>query len=456
MRFFRIVNGLILSALIFFNTASAATQNDDTCPKLVDEAVALTSKVCQQVGRNQVCYGNLDLTAQPRSDAVRLRFEKPGDIAPLKDIASLTLSPMDTRRQIWGVSLMKVQANLPDTLPGQNVTVVLFGDVELRPAIPAELAGKVRAGAAINLRAGASKTEAVIGSLAGGTAITLNGRSTAGDWLRVKLTDGKIGWVSKALVGLEGDAATLDVVDNTASGTLQAFYLRTGVGDATCKKAPSSGIVIQTPQGAGEIALRINQADIRLGSTAYMEASEESGLQVFTLDGHAKVRAKGSTQTVMTGNRTTVALDANLAAAQAPTTPTAYTAQEVAGVAAPLEIIAPDHLNILFFSECATGNGPMFAGQHIALAQGNGCWNTREEAQAALDGHTSSVWIDGVQIPNTTHPVEASTCAGAGVERYTAGIQAGWTAVAGTHTFRVTWNGPIMNYEFVCTATVFE
>src|SRR5690606_24390666 len=31
----------------------------------------------------------------------------------------------------WGVSLLKAQANLPDTLPGQNVTFLLYGGAAL-------------------------------------------------------------------------------------------------------------------------------------------------------------------------------------------------------------------------------------------------------------------------------------------------------------------------------------
>jgi len=31
----------------------------------------------------------------------------------------------------WGIALLRVQANLPDTAPGQNVTVLMFGDAEI-------------------------------------------------------------------------------------------------------------------------------------------------------------------------------------------------------------------------------------------------------------------------------------------------------------------------------------
>ena len=31
----------------------------------------------------------------------------------------------------WGIAIMGLQANLPDNLPGQNATIVLFGDVEI-------------------------------------------------------------------------------------------------------------------------------------------------------------------------------------------------------------------------------------------------------------------------------------------------------------------------------------
>ncbi|MFN8374478.1 MAG: hypothetical protein U0694_16570 [Anaerolineae bacterium] len=85
----------------------------------------------RDLGRNEACYGNLLLSATPREDAAAFSFEQAGDRVPVADIQSLQLSAMSLTDET-GVALMALQAKLvPDTLPGQNVTVLLFGDVQV-------------------------------------------------------------------------------------------------------------------------------------------------------------------------------------------------------------------------------------------------------------------------------------------------------------------------------------
>ena len=39
--------------------------------------------------------------------------------------------PLNRQTGTWGLSLLKLQANLPDTNPGQNVTFLVFGDTSV-------------------------------------------------------------------------------------------------------------------------------------------------------------------------------------------------------------------------------------------------------------------------------------------------------------------------------------
>ncbi len=103
----------------------------DTCPDIVKTALAAASQACANTGRNQACYGNVSLTASPQPGVQNFAFSKTGDIVDVSSIQSLVLSPMDESAGKWGVALMKLQANLPDTLPGENVTFLLFGDAEI-------------------------------------------------------------------------------------------------------------------------------------------------------------------------------------------------------------------------------------------------------------------------------------------------------------------------------------
>lgn len=128
---------LILSwvGIVFLFTSSIGAQTDGSCPTIVATALAAANDYCTETGRNQVCYGNISISAVPQDGAENLMFEQAGDIANVSDILSLILSPMDEENGRWGVALMRLQANLPDTLPGQNVTFLLFGDVQLTTAV---------------------------------------------------------------------------------------------------------------------------------------------------------------------------------------------------------------------------------------------------------------------------------------------------------------------------------
>lgn len=121
--------GLLWCGLI----ASAQTIN--TCPEIVEFALGTVEENCQSTGRNQACYGNISLEIEPRSGVESLQFEQIGDVVDVADVQSIRLSPMDEENGAWGVVLMRLQANLPDTLPGQNVTFLLFGDVSLMNAV---------------------------------------------------------------------------------------------------------------------------------------------------------------------------------------------------------------------------------------------------------------------------------------------------------------------------------
>ncbi len=101
------------------------------CPAIVETALSAVDQFCQEIGRNQACYGNIAIDAQAKPAAQDFRFESIGDVANVADLQSLRLSPLDEANGRWGVAVMRLQANIPDTLPGQNVTFLMFGDVEI-------------------------------------------------------------------------------------------------------------------------------------------------------------------------------------------------------------------------------------------------------------------------------------------------------------------------------------
>ncbi|GAB5491582.1 MAG: hypothetical protein Phog2KO_17970 [Phototrophicaceae bacterium] len=218
MRFIQKIGFVLVTILSIVGLVGA----QDECPASVDEAILALNDICLSVGRNQACYGNGDIVAVPQPDAM-IDFGVPGDTALVDDIQSMTLSPFEVGIEEWGVALLVLQADLPDTLPGQNVTMLLFGDV-----------------------------------------------SIAND-----------------------------------SG---AYYFTAGIGTTSCNQAPN-GILIQTPEGAGEVNLVMNGINISLGSTAYLTTSEDNVLTFALLEGNSTLTIDDSDVELETEQFTTVDLD---------------------------------------------------------------------------------------------------------------------------------------------------
>jgi hypothetical protein len=228
----------------------------DDCAAIVQAALDTTADNCEATGRNQACYGNVNLEAESQQDVEDFDFSAPGDIEDVSALQSLTLSSQVEEGGEWGVVLMQLQANLPDSLPGQNVTFVLFGAVEIENGVE-------------------------------------------------------------------------DTSDSELA-PMQAFYFKSGGGDAPCAEAPDSGILVQTPEGARKIEFTVNEVNVTLGSTAYLQAQAGGVMTASVVEGEATVTADGVTVTVPAGNQVTVPLDAQGVADDPPSDPQPYDATKMA------------------------------------------------------------------------------------------------------------------------------
>ncbi len=325
------------------------------CPTIVKNALAAVDNSCAETGRNEACYGNIILTAEAQPGIDTLSFEKAGDRVNLTDIQSLALSPMDTANQVWGIALLKVQANLPDTLPGQNVTFLLFGNVNITNAenetngthSTAVLAGVLTLRTTANLRSGSSTNDSIISTLNPNEKLTVDGRNAAGDWLHIQTRDGESGWVLAQLLNVNGDVNTLPVIgtetQNTAYGPMQGFYFKTAGADAPCAEAPDSGILIQTPKGAAHIDLLVNEVQINLGSTVYLQAQPNAEMTIYVIEGQATVTAQGVTVIAPAGTLVSVPMDNDLHANGVPGAAQAYDPEKVKAL--PISLL-PDAITI--------------------------------------------------------------------------------------------------------------
>jgi hypothetical protein len=337
----------LIGLLLLVGGLSSVFAQSEDCPSLVQSALDVTGNACEALGRNQVCYGNTTVTLEFRQPDAPLAFDAPGDTASVVDIQGITLSSMDNLFRQWGVALMKLQAQLPETLPGENVTFVLFGDVQIMdaapPPQPEPVMLQVTANNSANVRSGPGRNNAVVGALASGQTVTADGRNQAADWLRIQLEDGSTGWVFAQLVTSEGDLSTLPVVE-AASATpppaprpLENFYLRTGPRDSRCVEAPSSGVLIQSPQGWGRVQFTINGVRIRFNSTVYIQAPPGGPMTLNVLEGQINVSVNNVDVWVPAGASIDIPLDANGLASASPGAPQPHT--DLTALGAPVELL---------------------------------------------------------------------------------------------------------------------
>lgn len=143
------------------------------CDQIVSAITARVDAACSTLGRNQACYGSRQVTAQFVNDSPLSRFESSGDIVNLSELSRISASPFDTLTQDWGIALIKAQANLPDTLPGQNVLIMLMGDTEVLNMTPGLQAVTFRSGVG-DVSCAAAPPSAILVQSPEGQLITMN------------------------------------------------------------------------------------------------------------------------------------------------------------------------------------------------------------------------------------------------------------------------------------------
>lgn len=325
MKNLRIIIWIILFSLTI--SPALATLVSDECPVIVQQALTATDQLCDSTGRNQACYGHARLQAQPQNGTPSFAFDKAGDIVDVTAIQSLHLSPMEISTGNWGVALMRLQANLPASKPN-DVTLLTFGDVAIQNAVKNPTRLDISAvNEYLNVRLLPTVRAGVVASLAPGQTATAVERLEDSSWVRIEVPDSDImGWLNASLVTSSGDINTLNVAQPQQPyyRPMQAFYFESQSQESTCPEMPTSGLLIQTPEGVGEVRLLINEVNIQMGSTVYFEAQPNGNMTVTTLEGHARVEAMGTAHTAVAGTRIEVQMGADLKPASPPSLPESY------------------------------------------------------------------------------------------------------------------------------------
>jgi hypothetical protein len=264
------------------------------CPELVSQALEAVDANCNATGRNEACYGYDQVEASFLVDVADDFFSQVAAISPVADIETIRTAPLNTETGVWGVAVMNIQADLPNTIPGQSVTFVLLGDVEVENAVAPEDAFVPSEGMEVtvnipsgaNVRSGPGTNFNVVGGLQNGQTVLADGLSEDGQWLRVAYRE-RPAWLSLSVVVENAALAELPTLTAELQTPMQAFYLRTGIGEPECNEAPESGLLVQGPENI-EITINVNGADISLGSSGILRIIYLDGLpflQIIVIDG---------------------------------------------------------------------------------------------------------------------------------------------------------------------------
>lgn len=278
----------------------------DSCQMIVQTALDAVLAGCEDIDNNQICYGNNDLIALDFDGQPIENFQTVGNATDIAEVASLATSPFDSNEQTWGVAVLSLQAVLPDTVAGQTVTFIVFGDTEIQnQVIPSnQIVASLSATSIgnINIRSGAGTGFARVGTLASGEEIEIVGRNPSSDWVKIE-TDDISAWAFASLLTIDGDVNFLSVMGDSEtsdySAPIQAFSLQTGVGRSSCNEMPPSGVLIQSPEGT-TVNFLINGIEVQIGSTVFIQYIGGQ-LVISTIEGIVTVTSSGVSQVIEPG-----------------------------------------------------------------------------------------------------------------------------------------------------------
>ena len=337
MRILRfILTTAVLALLLCTGLVGAFAQDDaNVCPAVVDQALDATNQLCIGTGRHKACYGHVLVDAVPQPGYASLEFDQPGDIVDISTLQSLILASFNADTGIWGVAQLRLQANLP-TASSQDVTLLVFGDVKVENAVaaPTEIEVTVATGSYLPVYTEPSAESDVKQLLIPGRTAVVKERLEDGSWLRMEDPYTGIGWIQSEFVTSEDDLDSLNVVapDTPFYRPMQAFYINTGTDSFGCAGVPSSGLLIQTPEGVAEVTLLINEVNISMLSTVYVNAQPGQNMTIGVLEGHATVNVGGATQTFTAGSQVTIPMSQDLSPSAPPSSPQPYSQETVSSL----------------------------------------------------------------------------------------------------------------------------
>jgi hypothetical protein len=124
------ISSLINPTTINPTTTPVTAIKDLSCQDLINQAMLISGNNCDHVGPNQVCYGNITIQADLLPNANE-PFANVGDVVDVQLVQLLSTAPLDLQKKEWGIAIFNIIANLPRSLPGEAVKMVVFGNTTI-------------------------------------------------------------------------------------------------------------------------------------------------------------------------------------------------------------------------------------------------------------------------------------------------------------------------------------
>ncbi len=233
--------------------------------------------------RNSLCYGNPQVEATFASDDYAADFAAPGARASIVGLSRLTTGALDTEQSHWGVSVMNLGVNLPQTYDGPGIIVMLAGEAEVVNEVDPTQVMKIQTPLSTAALEETTRFKnpgvipAALGTVAEEDLLLVDAYDNTGEWLRV-VTDGTISWIESDKVAR---LQTMDSLPQLALGetfAMKAFSLSSGTDYPDCDEAEPM-VAIQTPEDL-EFSLTVNGVDIHIGSMVTFQQVHRNALSM--------------------------------------------------------------------------------------------------------------------------------------------------------------------------------
>jgi LysM repeat protein len=276
----------LLMLLLSVSWSAIAQEAIAVCEALIVQALDQVGDNCAGMERNTACYG-YNLVESTFTEAVDASFfTRPADRTELTALETLRTTALNTDEGTWGIAVLSVQANIPNTLPGQAVTFVLIGDAQIENAVETALPDvppvEIITATAADARSAPNLSAEVVSAVAPGTPLQADALSRESDWLRVVVNDTPV-WIPRAAVTEVDGLDALPVITATTRTPMQAFYFTTGFAEPQCQEAPDS-VTIYSPDNL-VVDLTINGIDVRVGSVVSMRSMGQNQVAMTVQEG---------------------------------------------------------------------------------------------------------------------------------------------------------------------------